>query len=167
MGALHPACQRPARNIPDIMAFEVGGKRSKGHVMSKDNKADGDEAFERSSATTFGRSVESHAQVTDAESRASPLPGMGETLHLYRLVPTAPADDPRWQNSPYQGEVLVAARTTGDARIVAAGRELDFMEIDSAPADDVTTITRVLSETINYTLLSKLKRIEPIWYAAL
>jgi hypothetical protein len=122
------------------MAFEVGGKRSKGHMMSKDKKADGDEAFERSSATSFGHSVESRAQVADAESRASPLPGMGETLHLYRLVPTAPAHDPRWQNSPYQGEVLVAARTTGDARIVAAGRELDFMEIDSAPADDVTTI---------------------------
>ena len=107
--------------------------------MSNDKKADGDEAFARSSATTFGHSVESHAQVADAESRASPLPGMGETLYLYRLVPTAPADDPRWQNSPNQAEVLVAARTSGDARIVAAGRELDFMEIDSAPADDVTT----------------------------
>ncbi|MDR6635928.1 hypothetical protein J2X72_004742 [Phyllobacterium sp. 1468] len=107
--------------------------------MSKDKIADGDEAFARSSATTFGRSVESHAQIADAESRASPLPGRGETLHLYRLVPTASADDPRWQNSPNQGEVLVVARTSGDARVVAAGRELDFMEIDSAPADDVTT----------------------------
>lgn len=122
------------------MTFEVESKLSKRHVMSNDKKADGDEANARSSATTFGHSVESHAQVADAESRASPVPGMGETLHLYRLVPTASADDPRWQNSPYQGEVLVAARTTGDARIVAAGRELDFMEIDSAPADDVTTI---------------------------
>ena len=34
---------------------------------------------------------------------------------------------------------MVAARTSGDARIVAAGRELDFMEVDAAPADDVTT----------------------------
>jgi hypothetical protein len=34
----------------------------------------------------------------------------------------------------------VAARTPGDARIVASGRELDFMEVDSAPAEDVTTI---------------------------
>jgi len=31
------------------------------------------------------------------------------------------------------------ARTAGDARIVAASRELDFMEIDAAPAEDVTT----------------------------
>jgi hypothetical protein len=36
--------------------------------------------------------------------------------------------------------VIVAARTTGDARVFAAGRELDVTEIDSAPADDVTTI---------------------------
>lgn len=104
--------------------------------MAKDFTADNDEAV----ATSFGNSVESQAQISDAESRASPAPGTGETLHLYRLVPTASADDPRWQNSPYQGEVIVAARTSGDARIVAAGRELDFMEIDSAPADDVTTI---------------------------
>jgi hypothetical protein len=35
--------------------------------------------------------------------------------------------------------VVVAARTAGDARIVAAGRELDFMEVDAAPAEHVTT----------------------------
>lgn len=103
--------------------------------MAKEFTADNDEAV----ATTFGNSVESQAQISDAENRASPYPGLGETLYLYRLVPTASADDPRWQNSPYQGEVVVAARTSGDARIVAAGRELDFMEIDAAPADDVTT----------------------------
>jgi hypothetical protein len=33
----------------------------------------------------------------------------------------------------------VAARTAGDARIVAAARELDYMEVDSAPAEDVST----------------------------
>lgn len=108
--------------------------------MSNNSKSDGSEAFDRSSSTTFGRSVESQAQIADAESRSSSEVGAGEDLHLYRLVPTASPDDPRWENSPYQGEVIVAARTTGDARIVAAGRELDFMEIDSAPADDVTTI---------------------------
>lgn len=94
----------------------------------------------RSSPTSFGQSVESQAQIADAKSRSSSLVGVGNVLNLYRLVPTASADDPRWQNSPYQGEVTVAARTAGDARIVAAGGELDFMEIDAAPADDVTTI---------------------------
>ncbi|PSH65133.1 hypothetical protein [Phyllobacterium sophorae] len=108
--------------------------------MSDIKKSDENEVFDRSNSTTFGRSVESEAQQTDAAGRSSPLPGSDQPLHLYRLVPTASAEDPRWQNSPFQGEVLVAARTTGDARLVAAGRELDFMEVDAAPADDVTTI---------------------------
>ncbi len=33
----------------------------------------------------------------------------------------------------------MAARTPGDARIMAASRELDFMEVDAAPAEGVTT----------------------------
>lgn len=107
--------------------------------MSNSNKSDGSRAFDRSSSTTFGQSVESEAQIADAASRSSSFVGQGERLNLYRLVPTASPDDPRWENSPFQGEVVVAARTTGDARIVAAGRELDFMEVDAAPADDVTT----------------------------
>ncbi|MEP7453492.1 hypothetical protein [Phyllobacterium sp. SB3] len=106
--------------------------------MSNGDKSNGN-PVDRSSSTTFGRSVESEAQIADAASRSSSLAGRGETLHIYRLVPIALPDDPRWENSPFQGEVVVAARTTGDARIVAAGRELDFMEVDAAPADDVTT----------------------------
>jgi hypothetical protein len=88
------------------------------------------------SPTEFGQSVESRAQVCDATTTSQTQP---ELLNAYRLVPITEAHDPRWGNSPYQGEVVVAARTTGDARIVAAERELDFMEIDSAPAEDVTT----------------------------
>jgi hypothetical protein len=63
----------------------------------------------------------------------------GEALNIYRLEPLAAADDPRWRNAPGHGTVIVAARTSGDARIVAASRELDFMEVDAAPAEDVTT----------------------------
>jgi hypothetical protein len=33
---------------------------------------------------------------------------------------------------------VVAARTAGDARIVAAGRELDLLDVDAASAEDVT-----------------------------
>ncbi len=88
------------------------------------------------SPTQFGQSVESLAQVVDAVTTSQNDP---ERLNVYRLVPIAAAHDPRWDNSPYQGEVVVAARTTGDARIVAAERELDFMEVDSAPAEDVST----------------------------
>lgn len=87
------------------------------------------------SPTTFGQSVESEAQRNDATNADDTR----ERLNIYRLEPIAKADDPRWDNSPYQGTVVVAARTSGDARIVAAERELDFMEIDSAPAEDVTT----------------------------
>jgi hypothetical protein len=88
------------------------------------------------SPTEFGQPVESRAQIRDSTTAAGKEP---ELLNIYRLVPIAQADDPRWDNSPCQGEVVVAARTPGDARIVAAERELDFMEIDSAPAEDVTT----------------------------
>ncbi|KSV64998.1 hypothetical protein N185_34155 [Sinorhizobium sp. GW3] len=63
-----------------------------------------------------------------------------ETLNVYRLVPIAEANDPRWANAPSHGVVVVAARTAGDARVVAAGGELDFMEVDAAPAEDVTTL---------------------------
>lgn len=107
--------------------------------MSNVVTTNGTEPNNATSDTTFGQSVESQAQISDAARTASPTLGSDEPLNVYRLVATAALDDPRWANSPYQGEVVVAARTSGDARIVASARELDFMEVDSAPADDVTT----------------------------
>ncbi len=89
---------------------------------------------------TFGKSVESQAQIEDAARLGSDAVGRGEALNIYRLEPIAAPKDPRWDNSPGHGTLLVAARTAGDARIVAASRELDFMEVDTAPADDVTTV---------------------------
>ncbi len=91
-------------------------------------------------ANTFGKSVESQAQIEDAARTGSEAVGKGEALNIYRLEPIAEPNDPRWANSPGHGSLVVAARTAGDARIVAAAKELDFMEIDAAPADDVTTI---------------------------
>ncbi len=64
---------------------------------------------------------------------------MDEALKLYRLAPIAAEDDPNWLNARSHGEILVAARTAGDARIVAAETELDFMDIGAAPAEDKTT----------------------------
>ncbi|MEB2848015.1 hypothetical protein [Endobacterium cereale] len=90
-------------------------------------------------ATEFGSSVESRAQREDP-ARLESQGEASEVLNVYRLEPTAAPSDPRWDNSPPMGVVTVAARTTGDARIVATGLELDFQEIDAAPADDVTTI---------------------------
>ncbi|MCB5203826.1 hypothetical protein LH464_15240 [Neorhizobium sp. T786] len=86
----------------------------------------------------FGQSVESQAQIADAQKIASGSTP-GEILNVYRLVPVAPSTDFRWDQAPSMGEIVVAARTAGDARIVAAGRELDFQEIDALPAEDVTT----------------------------
>ena len=93
---------------------------------------DGENAID----TRFGKSVESQAQIRDSSIVAE---RSGEPLNIYRLEPTASPDDPRWQDFQPNGPVTVAARTSGDARIVASGREVDFMEIDSAPAEDVTT----------------------------
>ncbi|PDT41160.1 MULTISPECIES: hypothetical protein [Sinorhizobium] len=64
---------------------------------------------------------------------------MQEELKIYRLTPLADPGDPNWQNARYQGEVVVAARSAGDARIVASEAELDFREIDAKPAEGVTT----------------------------
>lgn len=86
-----------------------------------------------------GRPLEVAARLTDAATTAQGNSHRPEKLNVYRLEPIAEADDPRWDNSPYQGTVVVAARTSGDARIVASGRELDYMEIDAKPAEDVTT----------------------------
>jgi hypothetical protein len=64
---------------------------------------------------------------------------MTEILKIFRLVPSASSDDPGWQNSPSHGEVVVRALTTGDARLVASDAELDFTEIDAAPAEGNST----------------------------
>lgn len=86
----------------------------------------------------FGRSVESQAQIADAEKIATAT-DVGEVLNVYRLEPVAPPDDARWDLAPSVGTVIVAARTAGDARIVASGAELDFQKVDALPAEDVST----------------------------
>lgn len=90
------------------------------------------------SPTTFGRSVESQAQLSDAAKLAHGTEP-GEPLNIYRLVPVAPENDARWHDAPEIGEFLVAARTPGDARIVAAGAEFDFTEVRALPGEDVTS----------------------------
>jgi hypothetical protein len=62
-----------------------------------------------------------------------------EELQIYRLVPIASPDDPHWENRPPQGEVIVRARSTGDARLVANSAELDFTDVDALPAEGTST----------------------------
>lgn len=62
-----------------------------------------------------------------------------ERLKLFRLVPVAAATDTNWDIAPNQGEVVVRARSSGDARVVAAEAELDYTEIDALPGDGNST----------------------------
>ncbi len=62
-----------------------------------------------------------------------------EQLKLFRLVPVAAATDTNWDIAPNQGEVVVRARSSGDARVVAAEAELDYLEIDALPGDGNST----------------------------
>jgi hypothetical protein len=62
-----------------------------------------------------------------------------EELRLYRLVPIASPSDTNWDIAPNQGEVVVRARSSGDARVVAAEAELDYTEIDALPGDGNST----------------------------
>ncbi len=106
--------------------------------MSNVSRTGTDDVNNATSRTAFGRSVESKNQLRDAATIASAT-DVEEALNIYRLEPIAAPEDPHWDNAPNQGKVIVAARTAGDARIVAAGSELDFMEVDAGPAEDVTT----------------------------
>ena len=44
-------------------------------------------------------------------------------MTIYRLVPSAEPDDPRWQRANFQGEVVVRAHSSGEARAIAALEE--------------------------------------------
>lgn len=46
---------------------------------------------------------------------------------VYLLIPVASPDDPGWELSPFRGEVLVRARSTGEARATAARVEADIL----------------------------------------
>lgn len=83
--------------------------------------------------------VEAAARRSDAAAVEHGMARGDELLNIYRLEPIAAPDDPRWDNAPGHGVVTVAARSSGDARLVAASQELDYMEIDAKPAEDVTT----------------------------
>ncbi len=60
-------------------------------------------------------------------------------MRIYRLIPVAGPEDPRWTLSPCQGEVVVRAKSSGDARIVATTAEADFPENDAKPGEGIST----------------------------
>ena len=60
-------------------------------------------------------------------------------LSIFRLVPAAAPSDPRWDLAPWQGEVVVRARSPAAARIIAADFEADFPDANAKPGDGVKT----------------------------
>jgi hypothetical protein len=60
-------------------------------------------------------------------------------LALFRLVPRAAPDDPRWLGHIPSDGVVVRARSAADARVVAAEAETDFLDIDAKPSHGVST----------------------------
>jgi len=58
-----------------------------------------------------------HEAIREAEVR-DPAP-----MGIYRLVPIARPDDSNWDRTTDQGEVIVRARSSGDARVVASEGE--------------------------------------------
>jgi hypothetical protein len=103
-------------------------------------KTGGNKPFKRTSGNAVGQSVEAQAQLRDAARESSTFVGRDETLGVYELVPIAAFNDPNWDIAPSRGKLLVAARTTGDARVVAAAFEVNFMKISSMPGKSVATM---------------------------
>lgn len=64
--------------------------------MSNVVKTDGTEPNNATTSNTFGKSVESQAQIHDAAQTSAPEVRGGETLNVYKLVPIAERDDPSW-----------------------------------------------------------------------
>ncbi len=80
------------------------------------------------------------AAMTNPNPKRSTIPAdPPQTLSLYRLVPIAAANDPRWDMATYQGEAVVRAYSPADARLVAADAEADFRDVPAAPGDGKTT----------------------------
>ena len=99
-----------------------------------------DPVNDTSGKTTVGHSVESQAQMRDAAEESSRAVRTGETLGIYKLLPIAAPNDQNWDIAPSRGNVVVAARTTGDARVVAAAFEVNFMRSNSAHGDDIAAM---------------------------
>jgi hypothetical protein len=108
--------------------------------MSNSVKTGEDEPFNGTGGTTGGRSVESQAQLHDAARESSTSVKHGETLGIYKLVPIAAPNDQNWDIAPSRGNMIVAALTTGDARVVAAAFEVNFMKSNFTPGESVATM---------------------------
>ena len=60
---------------------------------------------------------------------------MTPDLRVFRLVPAAAPTDAGWELSPFTGEVVVCARSPGEARAVAASEEAGMLAENRANFD--------------------------------
>ena len=74
-------------------------------------------------------------------------------MTIYRLVPSAPADDPAWQLALNHGEVVVRAHSTGEARAIAALEEASIRAQGVPP-----TTTQVVASAFRNELLYTVKQ---------
>jgi hypothetical protein len=70
---------------------------------------------------------------------------------VYRLVPIAPPDDTGWGGALYQGEIVVRARSSGEARALAARAE-------AAAAGEARTTTQVVASALREPRLYAVRR---------
>lgn len=69
-------------------------------------------------------------------------------MTIYRLVPSAPPQDPGWELALNHGEVVVRAHSTGEARAIAALEEASIRAHGLPP-----TTTQVVASAFRNALL--------------
>ena len=95
--------------------------------------------------------------MTNPNPKRSTIPATPQQpLSLYRLVPIAEADDPRWDMATCQGEAIVRAYSPADARLVAAEAEDDYLDVKAAPGDgNSTTSASAFRDDKLYTVIDE------------
>lgn len=73
-------------------------------------------------------------------------------MPIYRLVPTAAPEDPRWQNALHQGELLVRAPSSGEARAIAALEEASIAQ-KTLPRSTTMVIASAFRDDKLYTVI--------------
>jgi hypothetical protein len=81
---------------------------------------------------------------------------------IYRLTPTARPDDTNWDRTANRGEVVVRARSSGDARVVASEGEARAMGKDPTLAT-----TQMLASAFRDSHLYAVHRVSDAQYPAL
>jgi len=72
-------------------------------------------------------------------------------MTIYRLIPSAPADDPNWDLALNQGEVVVRANSSGEARAIAALEEAS-LRVEGIPPTTTQVVASAFRDEKLYTV---------------